>query len=738
MRIPSLTRLPRVFFGALLCLGGWAWLAGTLAAGTPEPVVPMDPVKVTTVAAEDEFDETGMGTFEAALKDEPFSNDMLSAEPLEDDPVAIELASEVAAITVPSPAETAVGESRLNLRGFPTPRLRNGFSQTGLPEILNVGSTIIIQGPLIPVLGRAAPGGIQNFMTSRPREKARHRCDLTAAASAETERWEMNAEATGPLVAKRSWQRLALNARIRRGPEDFSRERSAAVSGAVTLRHSKRASTMLGLDVLDFQSRAAPGVPEYRRASGGKIIGPYLPLADFNAYGPQSGIRRRSGCLSLQYDGQPQPSLALRAGLQAWRRFIRQDRFTTSVLREDLGVFEGTREPQRIDQPHSVAAGQLELTKRFSALKAEHKLMVSSETTFSDYRREQRGLSSAALAALPLSVRQFNPWAPDYYRTPYDPALYSRVITDRREETIYSGLEVSERTALVRGKVVITAGLREDWVDLRLTDRKPGAARPRVTDRVSQLSRHLGVNYQAVPSRLLLFANTSTAFEPSTRVDARTGRVQGNETTLGYEAGFKGRFLNRKFDVTGTGFTFFNRNISRRNPLYEDPVADANQTQPQLVAAGEERFTGFRCEGRAQLAPGWSATVKAVYTHAVTTASPDLPEEVGRPLVRMPEYTFSASVRQSIGKGRWQGFSWGAGFNYIASYVDTYENTVREKLAYPGYGVVIANAAYEWKRGAFTHGLTLNVRNLFDRDLLASNARVGSGRELGLTYRLSY
>ena len=64
--------------------------------------------------------------------------------------------------------------------------------------------------------------------------------------------------------------------------------------------------------------------------------------------------------------------------------------------------------------------------------------------------------------------------------------------------------------------------------------------------------------------------------------------MQGNETTLGYEAGAKGLFLQRRLAVIGMGFAYFNQNISRRNPRYDDPIFDAGQTQPQLVASGEE------------------------------------------------------------------------------------------------------------------------------------------------------
>src|SRR5262249_13847617 len=141
------------------------------------------------------------------------------------------------------------------------------------------------------------------------------------------------------------------------------------------------------------------------------------------------------------------------------------------------------------------------------------------------------------------------------------------------------------------------------------------------------------------------FASASTAFDPSTRVDARTGRIQPNETTLGYEAGLKGRTADNKWEGNGALFLLYNQNISRRNPLYDDPIADAAQTQPQLVAAGEERSTGVRFDGRWRPDPAISVGMKVVYMDAITTASPALPWEVGKAITRLPALTGSLQAR---------------------------------------------------------------------------------------------
>ena len=158
-------------------------------------------------------------------------------------------------------------------------------------------------------------------------------------------------------------------------------------------------------------------------------------------------------------------------------------------------------------------------------------------------------------------------------------------------------------------------------------------------------------------------------------------------------------------------------------------MADANQTQPQLLASGEERFVGTRAEVRWQLKPGINLHLKGNYTEAVTTASPDLPQEVQRPITRLPSFTTTASLRYRT-PGAKGGPFYGATWQYLDGYVAHYEDSRRAHLEYAGYGIVIANAGYSWRRPKRTIELDANVRNLLDRDLLASHARLGAGRSV--------
>lgn len=683
--------------------------------------------------ADDLYDRTGMGAVEEELRSAPFSNDLISVDLDQEEGLGGDLAAELSAVATSSPAESLAGEERLNLRGFPTPVLRNGFIQQGIPETLNINRTIVIQGPLVPVLGRAAPGGIQDFITTRPSAKDRNRVE----ASASTEnRQRVVWESTGAVLKNKLWQRWAVDWQRKLGPEAFARTSDLNLNGALTLKHSRASSSLVSLDYRRLLARVTPGIPEYLESAGGKVIGPYRPLAYFNGNGPDAAIFRQSLVLGAQYESQLNRTFALRAGAEAWWREIDQDRFTVTQYVLATGFFRGIREPRHGEQRQHALAGHAELTARFRTGHVEHKLLAHGGVTWGEYGRADRALTIADRNALPLSVRQFDPFAPDYYAPAYSPELFSRIINDRREFARYTAAELSDRLAFARGRTVVTTGLRYDAVDLVVDDRKPGVAMPRTEGSAGELTYHTGVNYQWIPSRALLFATISSAFDPSTRVDARTGRIQDNETTLGYEAGIKGRAWAGALDYSSSAYLLFNQNISRRNPLYDDPVADANQTQPQLVAAGEERIAGLRAELRYKLAATLSLALRGVHMRAITTKSPALGPEVGNPITRLPADTGTVQVRYTPAGGI--GFSWNANVTYVGSFVANYEEAQHAYLDYPGYGLVHLNAGYAWKIGVRQVSLGVSLRNALDRDLLVSHDRVGAGREWGVSTRVLF
>ena len=80
----------------------------------------------------------------------------------------------------------------------------------------------------------------------------------------------------------------------------------------------------------------------------------------------------------------------------------------------------------------------------------------------------------------------------------------------------------------------------------------------------------------------------------------------------------------------------------------------------------------------------------------------------------------------------------GLGLQVLSRFVATYETVTRAYLAYPGYTLASAQLGYTWRREGRILAVTLFVRNAFNRDLLASNARVGADREFALSTRLMF
>lgn len=702
-----------------------------LPAGEAEAPIALAKLFVVSRTDDPEFDPTGMDGPEVELNEPPFSNDFLTGTAHEDE-LAMELNTEISFVSGATPADIAAGVSRLNLKGFPTPRLRNGFTQAGVPEVLNAGGTEVIMGPLTSVTGKAAPGGIANLVTARPRGKSFSKVELGATAHS-FRRLETETNAT--LKPKRVWARLAATASERHGPEPFSFNRQRGASGTVIWRLNRAMSTMLALDYDERAANVAAGPVEWRPSRLEPIVAPYAPLAYLGLAGPHAGLRKRTASASLQFEGQLGRRLTLRAGVQALSRALDEDRWTAGQFLLDTRKLGGIREPQHTAQPLRAALAHAELTARLALKKSDHKLTFSAETSHVGYARTQRALERADRDTLPDDVRFFDPAAPNYARPAYDPARFTRLITDRTERADYAALAGSERAAFAGGRLVLTAGARRDFVAIDVRDRRPTAPQPRATDATGEFSRHLGGNWIARPGRLLVFANTSTAFEPSTRVDARTGHVQGNETTLGHELGAKLLFLDRRANATLLLFDLRNRNISRRNPRYDDPVLDAAQTQPQLLAGAAERFTGGLLEARVRPVPAWVVTLRGSYTHAITTRSPDTPEETGRALTRLPRLTGGLSTRYSLGgEGKKSGLSLSARGTYVSGFVASYETVSHRYLAYPGYALLGVGADYGRQVGRTRHALGVNVSNALDKNLLALLNRPAAGREVSVSY----
>jgi iron complex outermembrane receptor protein len=321
---------------------------------------------------------------------------------------------------------------------------------------------------------------------------------------------------------------------------------------------------------------------------------------------------------------------------------------------------------------------------------------------------------------------------------PYSETTFSRVLAQRDEGSDYYGVFFTERMALADDRINATFGLQNDWVRSSVDDHRVGASAPHASAAVSQASYHAGIVWHIVPNRFAAFLNNSTAFQPERRVDARTSRLIGNESTAGVETGVRYSAGDGKFSATASAYRLWNQDITRTNPLYNDPVLDPDQRQPQYVSSGGERFTGLELGVRKKLSTAVTGMVKTTWLNAITTSSPDLPEEVGRQLARLPRFTAGGSLRYQFQTPRLRGLGLALSGAWVGPHVAVYESVKREQVNYGSYGVFDFSAAWSWVAKKRTYVVSASLRNILDRDLVAAAGRTNGGRAFDAGYSMRF
>lgn len=648
---------------------------------------------------------------------------------------ALVLNEQLGALQDFNPGEFASTSGSGTPRGFTTPRLRNGLSQAGFPEIILGGRRELLSGFLATYFGRTAPGGILNHVSTRPSPKANNRLMIGGDSIGEV---RAGVERSAPLVPKKLHYRFFGEARHREGPQDYAA--SDSMQGGLVFRYAPDKKTVWMVEIETARVDAVPSgsIVLQRETRGAPRGAPYGPLEDFNTNGPNTSSRRHSGILSVMVEHKRSDDLTLRAGGELWGRIQRELTFNTGAFLLDERIFDGVREPQFNARRQSAGGLHIELDGTGSLASVNHRWVVgmAGSREFSD--REQRALPTSVRNTLPVSVRFFDPAAPDYSIVPYSPDVYSRVLALRDDRTDYLGVFCSERVALADDRVYGTFGLRNDWVWAVIDDQRAGAAVPHATSNVQRATYHAGLVWHAWPNRLAVFLNHSTAFQPARRVDARTGRIIGDESTAGVETGV--RYVSDDGETTATAsiYRLWNQGITRTNPRYNDPVADPLKTQPQYVSSGEEQFSGIELGLRRKIRTSLTLAGKLGWLEAITTRSPDLPEEVDRQLQRTPELTATVTARYQVGAGWLKGAGCGMSYAWIGDHVAVYPSNSRARVDYDAYSVVAVNAGYNWVRRKVRHAVTLNLRNAAGVDLLAAAGRIGGDRALDASYTVRF
>lgn len=616
-------------------------------------------------------------------------------------------------------------------------QLFNGFNPGRVPRASFPIRSQTIGPALATFFGRTTPGGLGNQITlPAGRRKQTHlRAGLATAPS-----FGAGARQTGALMsspdattafradASTSWQE---------GPEDFARSRGGT-GGVVVRRETKKGFNQINIAMDHNRSEPSDGLFAARPTAGAKVIGPYLPLAGFNPQGRQAWRSSERAALNFSAERRLPDDLVLRMNTLVGRESSSEFRWRNGQFLIDEAVFGGNREPQFTDSERWGISQGFEAVKRFEWLGLRHRLVGGVEGSYAEGGTQQDLLPQALQQTLPAGMRRLDPANPDFSPLPYDRSSFTRIGADQRDQTFTGGVYVHDRIGLDRGKHFIAFGGRWDQQRVEVQDGRPGAAAPRASAKREAPGAHVAWLTQWVPGRFNTFASWSRSFVPSTRVDLRRSQIVGSETTSGFEGGCFWRSRDGAWQSTLNAYFLQRSDITRPNPLYNDPVADADRTQPQYLSSGEEDFIGTESALSWRSPAGWRAGLRWNIRRAIVTSSPDFPAEVDRQMAGLPRWNASASFGRTIDLGQKRSLDFSASGTWTPDYVIRREDRVWQQVDAEGFLNSSVGASYRWESGKIRHSVSASVRNPLDINNLERVYRLGLDRMLSASWNATF
>lgn len=657
----------------------------------------------------------------------------------------------------------AGGGGGSRVRGFVPLTFRNGFSRTGVGEVVNIERTEIIKGPMSAMFGQSNPGGLINYVTRRARNEPSYRF-MVMGGSEGYQRYQANI--TGPIVKDKLLFRIDTSYTDQEGQMDFWYNRTWALSGNLTWRAGPDTTIYFDVETLNrYMNRGAGGIlnrydsfynPILDQTIANVIggVGEDLVRLGFNQSGPYDRVDREIVTYDMRLEHRFNSSLALRANLQYWDREFDDYRWTWPQYYVDRDEFVG-REPFRHYQPEDAISGQVDLVSSFWLGDwADNELLVTFDFSDTNFERQDTRMEVAQRnSELPIETRNLSPSNPVYYD--YDRDSLTRVTSHTQRNTEMWAVMLRERMALLEGDLILFASGRYDRVkdetfNLMVAETAPNY-RAGATNGL--LSGSFGGNYKIVGNQLVAFVNRSSSYTPMTTVDQGTNQFVDPIKGVGYETGFRGRIWNDSVYWTASVYQIDRYNIPQRNPDFINLEETPNV--PQFRGDGVERSKGWEIELGGNLTPNFTVRAAIGYNDATLHRFPDNPSLEGRKLERAPEMTanFMLSYRFSEGvlEGTTLGFSGryqdsyyarfgGAGSEVTGTGIISYEPTqpyellarIEEIRPHSFINDFFVQHAFDW--GNSRNVVRLNVQNVFDRDEWTVTGRLTPGRQWRLSW----
>jgi len=603
-----------------------------------------------------------------------------------------------------TPSELA-GQYQLN--GFPqTVSLVDGFRRIGLVDTVDIDRIEVIHGPDASIYGATAPGGVINFLTNQPTTT---QTDSLQFGGGSDDFYRLALYTSGPLGdSGKLFYRLDMSDQFNKYSEEFASKHNDYIDGKILFKPDANTSLTFSVehsDLYEHPFNQVLTVTEKRTmpwAANNITESQYFGmtttggLLDYNYAGPESYDHNRVNSTTLAFDHRFSDFWSMKLGANVFinpynDQMIGSGAYypygTGNVVVAANGTITPGFAPVVKDQPAAdwkpQRGGGFQLDNLFSfdTGPIKNKFLLTEDY----YELSQRTVTQDMLAAVGTQATDYYALYSPYnssgasYYTPFtgwvpatmgygwnttmynsNPSLYTGTATDSWVADGDYGLFGSERASLFDDRLTLMIGGRGDYVknqvknyNIAAVGSSPalGAAEPanyQAFDyNTSDWTYQTGVSFK-VTDGINLFVNKSTAFNPQPQIDTVTGLALPNNTSNGYEFGFKAALIQDKLNLEVSRFFINEFNLAVTET---DPVTGLKDT----ILNGQEQSQGYQMDLNYQVTPDFYIQADWGYAVARTINGDALTFYDALPVRRTPTDNAGLALHYQISHGPLKG-----------------------------------------------------------------------------------
>ncbi|HEU5080596.1 MAG TPA: TonB-dependent receptor [Opitutaceae bacterium] len=738
---PTKTRLTML----LAVLGGTlpvaAQTAPTQSAEPDDKILKLDEFVVTSAAtsgyrATNSITATGVGT---QIGDTPSTISVVTKDLLAD--TRTDLINDALRF-VPGVVTSPTNESQPFVRGFQgTYTLRNGVFRRQNLTTWNVDRVEVIQGPSSIFYSNIRPGGVINYVTTKP-VFAQNFIDLNLSGgsydyrraeaafngaigknlafrvdvgSLDTNSFREQFHEKQTFISLSALWNITPNQVVSFEIADEETDRRNAWSSYWTPLTNSRywnnpAAIASGQNVTTWMAANYPGLPAYDE------FAPFAPSPN-DPYGrvtpvlSKSYARNSDKPIDLTYHAKLTDQLAFSLVLNyAWENAEGTNPVLSDPLANDtvpnaaVEFFKNARDSYNVNS---------RLTYRFKFAGINNTAMLGNDNQWVTLRN-------------PVVNGSSNQRGPTYF---YDPKttpppnadvsyqLSTAPLNSLRDTLQYfRGTYIVDQASMLNDTLFLTAGVR--YTDFKQHISYPG--HPEITAQPDALAKRwtpqLGALYKVVKG-IGVFGTYSESVIPQTQIDA-SGKSVEPILAKGYDIGIKTDLLDGRLTSTIDYYQ-----INETNVAVVDPVANVAHGLPagQTVFAyytygNAQRVRGAQVDLNFNISDDYQLILGMNHFFEADFVAPQSnPLNVGVPLPYQPENTFTVWNRYHVSSGSLAGFFVGGGFHYNsrAALGGSFNNS---QVFVPSFMVWDGLVGYQTKLLGHKVEFRVNVKNLFDKE----------------------